>query len=44
MINDDLNLRPDRAIRESEVSSDGKIGKSNVNIRGSKVIAATCVD
>jgi hypothetical protein len=42
--NDDLNLRPDRATRESRVSSDGKDEEWFVDIRGSKVVAPACVD
>jgi hypothetical protein len=41
-MNDDLNLRPGGQVGEMRVSSDGKVGERDVDIRGSKVVAPAC--
>jgi hypothetical protein len=43
-LNDDLNLRSGGQLAESGVSLDGKGREWFVDIRGSKVVAAACVD
>jgi hypothetical protein len=42
--NDDLNLRPDGQLGESDVSLDGKDVEWYVDIQSSMVVAPACVD